>query len=114
MRFFDENGYLVLKNWVTGDLLTRLQAAGDSWIAQGETLRQKQNAGVPLSEDEEEVARDLVFAKRSEGEVFFRVNYLHNQKEEVSLELLGSPQVLGVAESLCGPNFVPTYESNGL
>ena len=99
------------KNWITGDLLERLQAAGDSWIAQGETLRQKQNAGVPLSEDEEEVARDLVFAKRSDGEVFFRVNYLHNQKEGVSLELLGSPQVLGVAESLCGPNFVPTYES---
>lgn len=27
------------------------------------------------------------------------------------MELLGSPQVLAVAESLCGPNFVPTYES---
>ena len=28
-----------------------------------------------------------------------------------SLELLGSPCVLGVAESMCGRNFVPTYES---
>lgn len=111
VRFFDENGYLVLKNWITGDLLARLQKAGDAWIAQGETLRQKQNGGVPLSEEEEEVARDLVFAKRTDGEVFFRVNYLHNQKEGVSLELLGSPQVLSVAESLCGSNFVPTYES---
>lgn len=111
IRFFDENGYLVLKNWITGDLLERLQAAGDNWIAQGETLRQKQHLGVPLTEEEEDIARDLVFAKRSEGEVFFRVNYLHNQKESVSLELLGSPQVLGVAESLCGPNFLPTYES---
>ena len=111
VRFFDENGYLVLKNWITGNLLERLQAAGDTWIAQGEALRQKQNKDVPLSEHEEDLARDLVFAKREGGEVFFRVNYLHNQQEDVSLELLGSPQVLGVAESLCGPNFVPTYES---
>jgi len=53
----------------------------------------------------------LAFAKRTDGEVFFRVNYLHNKQENVSLELLGSPQVLAVSESLCGPNFVPTYES---
>ena len=111
INFYDENGYLVLKNWITGDLLERLQNAGDTWIAQGETLRQKQVAGIALSEKEEERARDLVFARRNEGEVFFRVNYLHNQKEGVSLELLGSPQVLGIAESLCGPNFLPTYES---
>jgi len=111
INFYDENGYLVLKNWITGDLLERLQNAGDTWITQGETLRQKQVAGIALSEKEEERARDLVFARRNEGEVFFRVNYLHNQKEGVSLELLGSPQVLGIAESLCGPNFLPTYES---
>src|SRR5215470_14845991 len=41
----------------------------------------------------------------------FRVNYLHNKGQTASLELLGSPQVLAVAESLCGSNFVPTYES---
>ncbi|MCA9838464.1 MAG: phytanoyl-CoA dioxygenase family protein [Trueperaceae bacterium] len=111
VRFFDENGYLVLKNLIGGDLLRRLQAAGDKWISQGETIRQKQLAGLELSAQEEDLTRDLNFAKRSDGEVFFRVNYLHNKGEDVSLELLGSPQVLGVAESLCGPNFVPTYES---
>lgn len=111
VRFFDENGYLVLKQWITGDLLKRLQAAGEAWIAEGETLRQKQLSGEALTAEEEELVRDLAFAKRDEGEVFFRVNYLHNKREEVSLELLGAPQVLAVAESLCGDNFVPTYES---
>lgn len=111
IRFFDENGYLVLKQWVTGDLLARLQQAGDKWIAQGETLRQKQHTGQALTPEEEDLVRDLNFAKRDEGEVFFRVNYLHNKGEDVSLELLGSPQVIAVAESLCGENFVPTYES---
>ncbi len=41
----------------------------------------------------------------------YRVNYLHDKGQSASLELLGSPQVLAVAESLCGQNFVPTYES---
>lgn len=111
VRFFDENGYLVLKNWITGDLLQRLREAGDKWIMQGEAIRQKQLAGFALTEQEEALTHDLAFAKRNEGEVFFRVNYLHNKGEDVSLELLGSPQVLAVAESLCGKNFVPTYES---
>jgi ectoine hydroxylase-related dioxygenase (phytanoyl-CoA dioxygenase family) len=111
VRFFDENGYLVLKNWITGELLERLRAAGDLWIGEGETLRQKQVVAETLTADEEELLRDLAFAKRDEGEVFFRVNYLHNKHDTSSLELLGSPQVLGVAESLCGENFVPTYES---
>ena len=111
VRSFDENGYLVLRQLITGDLLKRLQDAGDTWISEGEQLRAKQLAGYALGPDDEDLARDLVFAARTEGEVFFRVNYLHNKRESASLELLGSPQVLGVAESLCGENFVPTYES---
>ncbi len=111
IRFFDENGYLVLKNWITGELLERLQAAGEAWITRGEALRAKQLAGVALDSDEQELLSDLAFAKRPNSEVFFRVNYLHNKGEDASLELLGSPQVLAVAESLCGQNFVPTYES---
>jgi hypothetical protein len=41
----------------------------------------------------------------------FRVDYLHAKGEVASLELLGSPAMLGIAESLAGPDFVPTYES---
>lgn len=110
VRFFDENGYLILKNWVTGALLTRLQGAAERWIAEGERLRAEEKAGT-LSRAGADLLQDLVFAERDHGEVFFRVNYVHNKGERASLELLGSPQVLGVAESLCGPNFVPTYES---
>ncbi len=111
ISFFDEHGYLVLKQWIVGELLERLQQASARWIEHGEHLRRKQLEGQALSEVEQETLSDLTFAKRPNGEVFFRVNYLHNKGEPASLELLGSPQVLAVAESLCGVNFVPTYES---
>jgi ectoine hydroxylase-related dioxygenase (phytanoyl-CoA dioxygenase family) len=111
VQFFDDNGYLVLKQWITGDLLTRLQAAGDRWIERGEALRTRQLNGEALSDADSGLLDDLAFAKRPGAEVFFRVNYLHDKGEDASLELLGSPQVLAVAESLCGADFVPTYES---
>jgi ectoine hydroxylase-related dioxygenase (phytanoyl-CoA dioxygenase family) len=111
VRFFDENGYLVLKQWITGDLLERLQVAGERWIERGEALRARQRALEQLEPSDADLLNDLTFAKRPGAEVFFRVNYLHNKGEDSSLELLGSPQVLAVAESLCGENFVPTYES---
>ena len=98
--FFDENGYLILRNWIPQDLLQRVQAAGAAWIEEG--IAAPEN--VPES-------NDYVFAKRPQGRALFRINYVHNKGQEASLELLGSPQVLGVAESLCGANFVPTYES---
>ncbi|MGH2535536.1 MAG: phytanoyl-CoA dioxygenase family protein [Thermomicrobiales bacterium] len=100
VTFFDENGYLILRDWIPGEALERLQAAGNAWIAQGMAADPESPGG-----------EDFVFAKRSTGRVMFRVNYLHNKGQAASLALLGSPRVLAVAESLCGPNFVPTYES---
>ena len=100
VRFFDENGYLILREWITGDLLHQLQRAGETWIAQG--LR---------AEDDDPRHGDFAFAQRPHGRVLFRVNYVHDHGEPASLAVLGSPQVLAVAESLCGPNVVPTYES---
>ncbi len=100
IAFFDENGYLVLRNWIPQELLKRLQAAATAWIEQG--MRAKE--GDPDSVD-------YIFAKRENGRVMFRVNYVHNKGQAASLELLGSPQLLAVAESLCGSNFVSTYES---
>lgn len=100
VRFFDDNGYLVLRNWIPQPLLSRLQEAGHRWIAQGWAL-----------DDGDLLKEDFMFARRETGKVMYRVNYLHNKGESASLELLGSPYVLAVAESLCGPNFVPTYES---
>jgi len=100
IRFFDENGYLVLRNWIPQDLLTRLQEAGEAWIQEGLN-----------AQEGDQHFQDYAFAQRSYGRVMFRVNYVHNKGQAVSLELLGCPQVLAVAESLCGENFVPTYES---
>jgi ectoine hydroxylase-related dioxygenase (phytanoyl-CoA dioxygenase family) len=97
--FFDEHGYLILRNWIPAELLAPLQAAGQAWIDEGTRIRP------------EDGGDDFVFAQRPGGAALFRVNYLHNKGQAASLALLGSPQVLAVAESLCGPNFVPTYES---
>ena len=55
--------------------------------------------------------RGLPYAERGGERRMFRVDYLHGKRSAASLELLGSPAVLGIAESLGGPNFVPTYES---
>jgi ectoine hydroxylase-related dioxygenase (phytanoyl-CoA dioxygenase family) len=106
VAFFDENGYLILRNWIPQDMLQRLQDAGDAWIQQGWDYD-----GRPAQEQDIAQMQDFAFADRPSGRVMFRVNYLHNKGQAASLELLGSPQVLAVAESLCGSNFVPTYES---
>ena len=100
VRFFDDNGYLLLKQWITGSLLRKLQEAGNIWIQDG----LKSDAQDPNN-------LDYSFAIRNGGRVMFRVDYVHNKGQQCSLEMLGSPQVLAVAESLCGRNFVPTYES---
>lgn len=97
---FDEQGYVILRNRISGPLLEKLQRASTRWIADGHAL-----------ENETDGDGDYNFATRPSGRVLFRINYLHNKQEAASLELLGSPEMLGIAESLAGPNFVPTYES---
>ena len=105
IRFYDENGYLILRDWIPQPLVKRLQEAAGRWIARGWEQHQERGGALQSSWD------DWLFAEREAGTVMWRVNYLHNKGQAASLELLGSPQVLAVAESLCGPNFVPTYES---
>ncbi|MFC7844337.1 phytanoyl-CoA dioxygenase family protein [Streptomyces sp. NPDC057382] len=97
VAFFDEHGYLVLRDRIPEDLLGRLKRAAEHWTASA--LRPPQDE------------QDYHFADRPGGRVLFRVDYLHGKREAASLELLGSPAVLGIAETLAGPNFVPTYES---
>jgi len=100
IAFYDENGYLVLKNWIPQPMLKRLQQAGAIWIANG----------LAATEDDPH-SPDYRFAERPMGKTMWRVDYLHNKGQVASLELLGSPQVLEVAQSLCGADFVPTYEA---
>lgn len=110
IRSFDESGYLVLRQRVTGKLLEHIQEAGSNWIAQAQRSEGATNAGLPRTANQSDT--DFAFAKRPGGKLVpFRVNYLHAKGEKASLELLGSPEILGIAESLAGSNFVPTYES---
>lgn len=90
---FDENGYLILRQRIPAPMLRRLQDATARLIAAG-----KAADGLPEDYQVRENA-------------MFRIDYLHDKGEPATLELLGSPAVLGIAESLSGPNFVPTYET---
>jgi len=107
VRFFDDNGYLVLPGRIGGELLERLRSAGDQWIADGAGKDIAAAAGQDSTED----GNDFAFADRPNGRVMFRVDYLHDKRQAASLELLGSPEILGIAQSLSGDNYVPTYES---
>lgn len=97
---FDRDGYLVLKGRIPAPLLERLRDAADRWIAEGHARGPADDSAV-----------DYQWAMRGGAQRLFRIDYLHSKGEDASLELLGSPAVLGIAESLAGPNFVPTYES---
>jgi ectoine hydroxylase-related dioxygenase (phytanoyl-CoA dioxygenase family) len=95
---FDRDGFLVLRNRIDAELLGRLQEAAEEWVAEGNRRAPEDRA-------------DWLFANRPSGRVMYRVDYIHAKSQPASLELLGSPAVLGIAESLAGRNFVPTYES---
>lgn len=97
---FDRDGYLVLRNRIPAPLLRRLQQAADAWIGEGRQV----------SEDDPARA-DYQFAHRGGASRLFRIDYLHGKGQPASLELLGSPAVMGIAESLAGIDAVPTYES---
>ncbi|MEI5582503.1 MULTISPECIES: phytanoyl-CoA dioxygenase family protein [unclassified Agromyces] len=100
VRLFDEHGYLVLRGRIPAATLARLQEAADAWIADGRAL-----------DEGDAAASDYQWATRGGERRMFRVDYLHAKGQAASLELLGSPAVLGIAESLAGPDLVPTYES---
>ena len=95
---FDRDGYLLLKQRIDRELLERLRTASARWIADGASAGPQPGS-------------DWLFADRPSGRVLWRVDYIHDKGEPASLELLGSRAVLGIAESLAGPDFVPTYES---
>jgi hypothetical protein len=116
VRFFDRFGYLILPQQIPADLIHRLRGASEDWIRQGEASRgpflQRWDAEYVFSQPPvgEPSGAFTPPVHQSRG-MLTRVNYLHDKGSGVSLELLGAPQVLAVAESLCGVNFVPTYES---
>jgi ectoine hydroxylase-related dioxygenase (phytanoyl-CoA dioxygenase family) len=96
---FDRQGFLVLRHRIAPHLLERLQEAARQWVRAGKELKDSGTSG-----------DDYRFGGPN-GRTMFRVDYLHDKKQPASLALLGSPEMLGITESLAGPNFVPTYES---
>jgi ectoine hydroxylase-related dioxygenase (phytanoyl-CoA dioxygenase family) len=100
IKSYDDEGFLVLRHRVPAGMLARLEEAAVDWVEAG---KQSHRLG--------EVDEDYRFTDRGGREVMFRVDFLHNKGRAASLELLGSPEILGIAESLAGKNFVPTYES---
>ncbi|MGL4175455.1 MAG: phytanoyl-CoA dioxygenase family protein [Dermatophilaceae bacterium] len=100
VEHFDREGYLVLRDHVPADPVRRLRDASRTWMSMGRD-------GIPDGHD----PADWRWADHPEGRTMFRVDYLHSKGRPESLELLGSPHILGVARSLFGRNLVPTYES---
>ncbi|MGN9811660.1 phytanoyl-CoA dioxygenase family protein [Micromonospora sp. BQ11] len=100
VRLFDDQGFLILRGRIPTSLVNRLRDAAQNWVT----------AGRAESTDESQRS-DYQFVDRSGSRSLFRVDYLHAKGEVASLELLGAPELLGIAESLAGPAFVPTYES---
>jgi hypothetical protein len=43
VQFFDDNGYLILRNRIPQDLLNRLREAADDWIRQGHNYQGQPN-----------------------------------------------------------------------
>ena len=99
-RFFDTHGYVVLRGAIPDPMLARLRAAADAWVSAGVTAAA---AGRRLD--------DYALADGEGGPAVIRINFLHDKGAGESLALLGSPQVMGAAESLCGADAVTVYES---
>lgn len=100
---FDRDGFLVLRGWIQPDVVARLREACEEWVDLGWRVQR--------GEVDRPDAADWKYTERAHGPLMFRVDYLHSKGHPASLELLGSPEILGLAESLCGADFVPTYES---
>jgi ectoine hydroxylase-related dioxygenase (phytanoyl-CoA dioxygenase family) len=97
---FDRDGFLVLRQRIPSPLLGAFQAAAARWLDEAERLEPDAPENV-----------DHRFATSGGDARLWRIDYLHALGDPVTLTLLGSPQVLGIAESLAGPDLVPTYES---
>ncbi|GAA3202033.1 phytanoyl-CoA dioxygenase family protein [Dactylosporangium siamense] len=102
LDFFDRNGYLMLRGLIPPSTIDRLRVDSEAWMTAGPDTG---NLAPGVNPDDFDVAH------RDGVDVPFRINYVHDKGGAASLELLGCPRLLGVAQSLAGPNFVPTYES---
>lgn len=101
-QFFERNGYLILKDCVSADVLGRLQEASEQWLHDVQQLHE-QGLFTP----------DAAIIPGSDGKQHcIRINCVHTKGNTVSLEVLGLPALIAAARSLCGEGeVISTYES---
>ena len=94
IQFFNENGYLILKQVIQQDELAVIQ--GESQRLIDEIL-----AGGPADE----------WCNRGPEGIPYYLTYLHSHPNEFSMRLLGHPFIGDLLHRIIGPDFIPCYES---
>ncbi len=96
--FFDDNGYLIIRNAIQGEELRRVQAAMMRLTEQGSARE--------LSDP------DFAYGTghKSGGKIFKRVEYVVDKSDEMKA-LMGNPFILSTVEKLMGPDLIPTWDS---
>jgi ectoine hydroxylase-related dioxygenase (phytanoyl-CoA dioxygenase family) len=97
-RFFEENGYLILREAISGEELRRVQAAMM-------TLTNLGRASVQADPDFAYGTGHL-----SGEPVLKRVEYVVDKSDEMKV-LMGNPFILNTVEKLMGPDLIPTWDS---
>ena len=100
IRSFDTDGYLHLRKWIPEDLLRQLQQAADAAIQKG--LREFHDACLDSR---------VCIVLSGASPFVIRINDLVFDPNPVFMDLLGSPYITEVAESLAGHHCLPTYEA---
>lgn len=97
-RFFEENGYLILRGAIQGEELRRVQAAMMDLTEYGSM----------------QVRTDPDYAygigHKSGGKVLKRVEYVVDKRDEMKV-LMANPFILNTVEKLMGPDLIPTWDS---
>lgn len=97
---FDNDGYLLLRNWIPDELVLRLQSTTNEII--GLELTRFQKGGMPAH---------VAIVKRDGKTFITRINDLFLDSNPVFFELLGFPGIDDIAGALAGKECISTYES---
>lgn len=97
---FDEQGYLFLRQWIPMDFVDQVRKAADAAIDLA--VKNAGNGDIPT---------DTHVAWKDDVPYVGAIIHPHRYMYPASLALLGSPWVLGIAESLCGEGAMTTYKA---
>ncbi len=97
---FDEKGYLFLRQWIPTDFVDRVRKAAES--ALDLTIKNAKDG---------KINTDSCVVWKDNDPYVGALTHPHRYMYPASLELLGSPWVLGIAESLCGKGSMTTYKA---